>query len=123
MNVKLLLIALIILALLFAIVFTGILSRKPHSKINLAVTIALIAYGIVFMIMTLADKDTYYASFETALVYGVFALAAWITDNKVLKIIRAVLVYISILVLGYFLVVIFLASLLPPSLAGLRGLC
>ena len=120
-KIGILLVVLIILAVIAAIIFTGILSQKPHGKINLAVTIALLVYGIVFMIMTIIDKDTYYMSFETALVYGVFALAAWITENKVLKIIRMVLVCISALVLGYFLFVA-IACMFIPDLSGLRGL-
>ena len=122
LHVKLLLIAFVILALWWAILFTGVLSKKPHSKLSLVFIILILAYGVFFLIMTLVT-GSYYMSFETALVYGSVALAAWITENKILKIIRIILFCAATLALGCFLVFILLVSLLPPSLAGLRGLC
>ena len=121
-HIKLLLIAFVIIALWWAILFTGVLSKKPHSKLNLGFNIAILAYGVFFLIMTLAT-DSYYMSFETALVYGSVALAAWITNNKILKTIRLILFCAATLALANILVIIILTSLLPPSLAGLRGLC
>ena len=122
LHIKLLLIALVIIALWWAILFTGVLSKKPHSKLNLIFTIVILTYGVFFLIMTLVS-DTYYMSFETALIYGSVALAAWITENKILKTIRFILFCAATLALGCFLVFILLVSLLPPSLADLRGLC
>ena len=122
LHIKLLLIAFVIISLWWAILFTGVLSKKPHSKLNLVFTVAILAYGVFFLIMTLVT-GSYYMSFETALVYGFVALAAWITENKVLKNIRLILFCAATLALGNILIIIILASLLPPSLAGLHGLC
>ncbi|MBQ9482968.1 MAG: hypothetical protein IJU82_02150 [Ruminiclostridium sp.] len=122
-TITLLLIALVLLALWWSMLFTGILSHKKHSKINLILTIIILIYGIVLMIININDKDSYYASFEAALIYGSVALAAWITDNKVLKIIRTILVILATLFLGYLMVILILAALFMPDLSGLRGLC
>lgn len=116
-------IVLALLSLFAAILFTGILSNKKHGKINLILTLAILIYGIILMILTIIDRDSYYPSFEIALVYGVVALAAWITDNQVLKIIRYILVLIATLILLFFIIMTFLVIFTMPDLSGLRGLC
>ncbi|MBP3856731.1 MAG: hypothetical protein IK990_14095 [Ruminiclostridium sp.] len=122
-TITLLLIALVLFALWWSMLFTGILSKKKHGKINLILTIMIMIYGIVLFIIDLNDSGSYYASFETALIYGSVSLAAWITDNKILKIIRAVLVILATLFIGYLMVILILVALFMPDLSGLRGLC
>ena len=116
-------IVLSMLALFAAILFTGVLSNKKHGKINLFLTLAILIYGIVLLIMTVIDSDSYYASFEIALVYGAVALAAWITDSHVLKVIRYILVLIATLILLFFIIMASLIVFTMPDLSGLRGLC
>lgn len=120
--IALIVIVFAMLALFGAILFTGVLSNKKHGKINLILTLAILIYGIVLLIMTIIDRDSYYASFEIALVYGAVALAAWITDNHVLKVIRYILVFIATLVLLFFIIMTFLMVFTMPDLSGLRHL-
>ena len=108
----LLITAITVLLLLFALIFTGVLSQKKHGRISLILNIGIMICDVIFLII-LINEGPFAVTPIFMIVYGAVSLAAWITDNKVLKIIRTVLVYIGTLLLGYYLVMILLAALLP----------
>lgn len=77
------------ISLCFLFVFTGFLTTKKHSKPALLFIILLAAFGIAVL---LKYNGFYNYAFASAiLIYCAVAVSAWITNNKILKVIRMIL--------------------------------
>ena len=79
----------IYISLSFLFVFTGFLTAKKHSKLSLLFIILLTALGITVLLKYTGFFN--YAFASAILIYCAIAVWAWITNNKILKIIRMIL--------------------------------
>ena len=79
----------IYISLSFLFVFTGFLTAKKHSKLSLLFIILLTALGITVLLKYTGFFN--YAFASAILIYCAIAVSAWITNNKILKIIRMIL--------------------------------
>ena len=79
----------IYLSLSFLFIFTGFLTTKKHSKISLLFIILLAAFGIACLLKYTGFFN--YAFASAILIYCAIAVLAWITNNKLPKIIRMIL--------------------------------
>ena len=91
-------------ALSLALIYTGIVSSKKHSKPALVIIILLAGFGIYGLAEAISEhlRNATASSTEAfvllILIYCILALTAWITDNKKIKLFRIIL---AVLIAAY----------------------